>query len=97
MGSDDKPVETTLFAQGVEIDKTGQPARPEVLEEMAKVSKGRVIQPNQLADLVKQINALPEPRPLQNRIPLWSDWRVLTSLIGLLGLFWTGRKLNGTF
>jgi hypothetical protein len=97
VGSDDKPVETTLFAQGVEIEKTGQPARPEVLEEMAKVSKGRIIQPNQLADLVKEINALPEPRPLENRIPLWSDWRVLCALVGLLAIFWTGRKLNGTF
>lgn len=96
-GSEDKPVETTLFAQGVEIEKTGQPARPEVLEEMAKVSKGRIIQPNQLADLVKEIKALPEPRPLENRIPLWSDWRVLTGLVTLLALFWTGRKLSGVF
>jgi hypothetical protein len=96
-GSTDKPVETTLYAQGVEIEKTGQPARPEVLGEMAKVSKGRVIQPNQLVDLVREISALPEPRPLQNRIPLWSDWRTLTGLIALLALFWTGRKLSGVF
>jgi len=96
-GSEDKPVETTLFAQGVEIEKTGQPARPEVLEEMAKVSKGRSIQPNQLADLVKEINALPEPRPLESRIPLWSDWRVLSGLVTLLALFWSGRKLSGAF
>jgi hypothetical protein len=96
-GSEDKPVATTIFAQGMEIEKTGQPARPEVLEEMAKVSKGRIIQPNQLADLVKEISALPEPRPLQNRIPLWSDWRTLTALITLLAIFWAGRKLSGVF
>lgn len=96
-GSEDKPVETTLFAQGVEIEKTGQPARPEVLEEMAKVAKGRVIQPNHLTDLVKEITALPEPRPLESRIPLWSDWRVLAALVSLLTLFWTGRKLSGVF
>ncbi|MCF7732167.1 MAG: hypothetical protein K9N23_10785 [Akkermansiaceae bacterium] len=96
-GAEDKPVETTIIAQGVDLEKTGQPARPEILEEMAKVSKGRVIQPNQLADLVKEINALPEPRPLENRIPLWTDWRVIAGFIALLALFWTGRKLNGTF
>ena len=45
-------------------EKTGQPARPEALEEMAKVSRGRVIQPGQLADLVREINALPEPEPI---------------------------------
>ena len=96
-GSEDKPAETTLFAQGVEIEKTGQPARPEVLEEMAKISKGRVIQPSQLLALVKEIETLPEPRPLENRIQLWSDWRVLTALISLLAIFWTGRKLSGVF
>ena len=96
-GAEDKPLSTTLLAQGVEIEKTGQPARPEVLEEMAKVSRGRVIHPSQLADLVKEISALPEPRPLETRIPLWSHWATLTTLIFLLGLFWTGRKLNGMF
>ena len=72
-------------------------ARPEVLEEMARVSRGRVIQPAQLAELVKEITALPEPRPLESRIPLWSHWGTLVALIALLGIFWTGRKLNGAF
>ncbi len=96
-GAEDKPLETTLFAQGVEIEKTGQPARPEVLEEMAKVSRGRVIQPAQLADLIQEITALPAPRPLENRIPLWSHWATVASLVTLLGIFWVGRKLNGAF
>ena len=96
-GAEDKPVETTILAQGVEIEKVGQPARPEVLEEMAKVSKGRVIQPAQLADLIKEITALPEPRPLENRIPLWSHWGSIAALVTLLGIFWIGRKLNGAF
>ena len=96
-GAEDKPVETVLLAQGTEIEKTGQPARPEVLEEMAKVSKGRVIQPDQLPELIKEITALPAPRPLENRIPLLSHWATLAGLVLLLGAFWTGRKLNGAF
>ena len=80
---EDKPVETTILAQGIQIEKTGQPARPEVLEEMAKVSKGRIIQPAQLADLIKEITALPAPRPLENRIPLWSHWATVASLVSL--------------
>ncbi len=96
-GAEDKPLETTLIAQGVDIEKMGQPARPEVLEEMARVSRGRVIQPAQLTDLIKEINALPEPRPLETRIQLWSHWATLTALITLLGIFWIGRKLNGAF
>jgi hypothetical protein len=64
---------------------------------MAKVSRGRLIQPAQLTDLIREIQALPEPRPLLTRLPLWSHWATLTTLIALLALFWIGRKLNGVF
>jgi hypothetical protein len=90
-------LETTLLAQGTELEKIGQPARPEVLEEIAKVSRGRLVQPNQITELAREISALPEPRPLESRIPLWSHWAVLTALVILLGLFWTARKLSGVF
>ena len=70
---------------------------PEVLKEMAKVAKGRIVQPTQVADLIKEINALPEPRPMESRIPLWSNWGVLVAMVVLLALFWIGRKLNGAF
>ncbi len=96
-GEENEALETTLLAQGIEIEKTGQPARPEVLEEMAKVARGRLIQPDQIADLVKDIKALPEPRALERRIPLWSNWAVLAATISLLGIFWIGRKWNGAF
>ena len=91
------PVETKLLAQGVELEQTGQPARPEVLEEMARIAKGRMISPEQLPDLIKEITALPEPRPFENRIPLWSHWSAVAAIILLLAIFWTGRKLNGAF
>ena len=96
-GAENEPLETTLLAQGVEIEKTGQPARPEVLEEMAKVARGRLIQTDQIAELIKEIKALPEPRPLEKRIPLWSSWAILAAIISLLGIFWIGRKWNGAF
>ncbi len=96
-GAEDKPVETTILAQGIQIEKTGQPARPEVFAEMAKVAHGRSIQPDQLGDLVKEIRALPEPRPLENRIQLWSHWAAVAAVVLLLGIFWTGRKFNGAF
>ncbi|MDX1680454.1 MAG: hypothetical protein R3242_06975 [Akkermansiaceae bacterium] len=96
-GAEDQPLETKLLAQGVEIEKTGQPARPEVLKEMANIAKGRVVQPGQVSNLIKDINALPEPRPMESRVPLWSYWPVLIAMVVLLGLFWVGRKLNGAF
>ncbi|MFK7850424.1 MAG: hypothetical protein AB8D78_05540 [Akkermansiaceae bacterium] len=93
----DLPTETTIISQGVDIEKTGQPSRPEVLEEISRVSKGRAILPEQLPDLIRDINALPEPRPLENRVPLWSHWATLVLMVILMGIFWAGRKLNGAF
>ena len=96
-GDEPNGCETTLLAQGIELEKTGQPARPEVLDELSRVSRGRMIQPSQLAELVREIRALPEPRPIENRIPLWSHWITVAAIVSLLGIFWTGRKLNGMF
>ena len=92
-----KPVETTLLAQSNDLEKTGQPSRPDVLEEMSRIARGRMIQPESLPDLIKEINALPEPRPLENRIPLWHHWLTITIIIILLSSFWIARKLNGQF
>ena len=90
-------VETKLLAQGAELEQTGQPARPDVLQEMARISRGRMISPEQLPDLIKEITALPEPRPIENRVALWSHWATVVVLVLLLAVFWTGRKLNGAF
>lgn len=95
--SPDIPTETTIIAQGVDIEKTGQPARVDVLQEISRVSRARSILPEQLAELISEIDALPEPKPLENRIPLWSHWATLMVLVILLGIFWAGRKLNGAF
>ncbi|GAA5483722.1 hypothetical protein Hsar01_02956 [Haloferula sargassicola] len=97
VGDDGSSVETKLLAQGVELEKVGQPARPEVLEEMARITRGRVIRPANLGALADEIRALPAPRPIEHRLPLWSNWTVVTILVLVLGAFWTGRKLNGTF
>ena len=91
------PLETSLIAQGSEIEKTGQPARPEVLEEITRITRGRIIQPDQIPSLINEINALPQPRPIISRTPLWSHWATLTALIALLATFWTARKLSGQF
>jgi hypothetical protein len=91
------PLETSLIAQGSEIEKTGQPARPEVLEEITRITRGRIIQPDQIPSLINEINALPQPHPIISRTPLWSHWATLTALISLLATFWTARKISGQF
>ncbi len=96
-GAEGEGVEATLLAQGIDLEKIGQPARPEVLEEMARIARGRMISPEQIPDLIREIQALPEPRPIENRIPLWSHWAAVALVVSLLAVFWVGRKLNGAF
>jgi uncharacterized membrane protein len=90
-------IETTLLAQGTRLEKTGHPARPDVLQELASVTRGRVITAEQIPELLAEIQTLPEPRPLVKPLSLWADWRLAAALVTLLSLFWIGRKLNGTF
>lgn len=96
-GDEAAAVETKIISQSDAIEKTGLPARLDTLEELAKVSKGKVVTANQLEQLVTEINALPEPQSLVTSTKLWAHWLAPTFLIILLALFWVGRKLNGTF
>lgn len=96
-GDEGSAVETKIISQTDAIEKTGLPARLDTLQELAKVSKGKVVTANQLDQLVTEINALPEPQPLITSTKLWAHWIAPTFLIILLALFWVGRKLNGTF
>lgn len=96
-GDESAAVETKIISQSDAIEKTGLPARLDTLEELAKVSKGKVVTANQLAQLVSEIDALPEPKPLVTSTKLWAHWLAPTLLIILLAVFWIGRKLNGTF
>ncbi|MGE9266994.1 MAG: hypothetical protein ACQKBY_02760 [Verrucomicrobiales bacterium] len=93
----DSTISATLIAQGTELEKTGQPARPDTLAELSRITKAKHLTPAQLEDLVAEINTLPQPRPVIDTLPLWSHWLTALTLTLLLSLFWIGRKLNGTF
>ncbi|MDG1358490.1 MAG: hypothetical protein P8P36_09880 [Akkermansiaceae bacterium] len=89
--------DTTLIAQGRKIEKTGMPARIDVIEEMSRVAKGQLLEGAALQNIDQEISSLPRPKALISRAPLWSHWITAASLILLLACFWIGRKLNGTF
>jgi len=96
-GDEAAAIETRIISQTDPIEKIGLPARFDVLEEMAEVSRGRLVSPAQLDDLIDEISALPEPQPLVTATKLWAHWITPLILVILLSLFWMGRKLNGTF
>lgn len=88
-------VETTLSVQGVDRERVGRPARPDVLEEIVSVTRGKMVNPNDLQGLLEEIAALPEPEPIVRRLRLWCHPLWAGLIVGLMGVFWTGRKLVG--
>lgn len=88
-------LETSFFVQGGAREQVGRPARPEVLEELARVTRGRVLHPDRLDQMVQSLAAIPEPPPAVRRIQLWSHPLLGGLVVVLLGVFWIGRKAVG--
>ncbi len=88
-------LEASFFVQGASVERIGQAARPDVLEELARVTRGRVIAANRLEQVVELLAALPDPPASVRRVQLWSHPAVMAVLIVMLGAFWVGRKVIG--
>ena len=66
-----------------------------MLEEIARVTRGQVVGIDRLSDLSTALAALPEPPAAVRRLQLWCHPIVAMTLVGLLGVFWIGRKVVG--
>lgn len=88
-------LETTFFVQGVAAERLGRPARPEVMEEVARVTRGKVIDVSKVSDVVRSLAELPDPAPSVRRVLLWCHPVLMATLVVLLGVFWVGRKAIG--
>jgi len=88
-------LETIIAVLGQEKELIGQPARLDVLKEIAQMTRGQLTTVSEIQGLVDHIAAMPEPEPILRRFRLWSHpaWGGL--IVVLLGGFWTGRKLAG--
>jgi len=81
--------------QGQVNEPLGRPARPEVLEEISRVSRGRHVMPEQIDSLLDAISELPKPEPTTRTIQLWAHPVVAGALLLLLAVFWISRKVAG--
>ncbi len=88
-------LEASFFVQGTTAEGIGRAARPNVLAEIAQVTKGKVVPPEEVASIIESLAKLPEPPPRVRRLQLWCHPVVAISLVGLLGLFWVLRKQQG--
>ena len=90
-------LDTTVSVQGTAREKLGDPAKFDVLKEIAQLTRGRFIESTDPAAVVAAAAALPQPEPQERRVQLWAHPAWAGTLIFLLGIFWIGRKLAGTF
>ncbi|KAA5540416.1 hypothetical protein FYK55_20595 [Roseiconus nitratireducens] len=88
-------LETGIYVQGVALEQIGKPARPDVMEEIARVTRGQVLSLDRVDDVIGWLAAMPDPPPAVRRISLWSHPLMASLFIGLLALFWIGRKGSG--
>ncbi|GAB5512725.1 hypothetical protein [Rhodopirellula baltica] len=85
-------LQTTVFAQGVALEQIGKPARPDVMQEIARVTNGQVFTVDRVEDVIAWLSAMPDRPPSIRRIALWSHPAIVGGFIALLALFWIGRK-----
>ncbi|HVY71740.1 MAG TPA: vWA domain-containing protein [Verrucomicrobiae bacterium] len=90
-----RQLETDLTVVQPVREKVGQPVNAEILREISVMTRGGNVSYEALDKLVQQISVLPEPRPLERRIRIWSDPRWGGLILLLLGFYWVGRKLAG--
>jgi hypothetical protein len=88
-------LESSIFVQGAETERIGRAARPEVLAEIARVTRGKVIEPARLEQVLQSLAELPEPPPEIRRLQIWSHPATIALMVTLLGLFWIARKAVG--
>ncbi len=90
-----REVETQLEVSRRRIERVGEPARPDVLRELAAVSGGAFAPAASAAELIERIRLLPEPDPVEQRFRLWCHPGWGAALALLLTVYWCGRKLAG--
>jgi hypothetical protein len=88
-------LDASIFVQGVSAERIGRPARPEVMEEIARVTHGKMLAPGKIDELLQSLANLPDPPPSVRRVQLWSHPVFAGVIVCLLGVFWVGRKIVG--
>ena len=81
--------------QGVAAERVGRAARPEVLQEIAQVTRGKPVEAGKLDEIQRLLAALPDPPAALRTVQLWCHPVPAALVILLMGIFWIGRKSIG--
>jgi hypothetical protein len=77
------------------LEKVGLPAKLDLLREISALTGGKSVAPDALAQLISNVNLLPERKPDEQRFRLWCAPWWCAALLGLFTVYWTGRKILG--
>lgn len=86
---------TAVTVQGTALERVGDPARHDVLDEIARITRGEILATIDPVKIRERIAALPEPEPIERRLRLWSHPAWIGAILLLLTVFWVGRKMAG--
>ncbi|HEX3717437.1 MAG TPA: hypothetical protein VH595_05665 [Verrucomicrobiae bacterium] len=86
---------TELLVAKPIIEKEGQPINAQTLAEISELTRGANISTGDLDKMVQQISLLPEPKPVEERIRVWSEPAWGGIILSLLTIYWVGRKWAG--
>jgi uncharacterized membrane protein len=104
-----RSIDVVATRQGVEVGRdsitiqiipdlhelTRPQSRPETLQTLAEMTGGRVVtSPNDIADLLAKLPQI-EGESLISREPLWNKTWLLATILTLLSIEWTLRRLAG--
>ncbi|MFY7874968.1 MAG: hypothetical protein ACOVQM_05940, partial [Pirellula sp.] len=88
-------LDATFFVQGTSQERVGLAAKPKILEEISKVSRGETVAVDRLSTLIQLVGQVPDPPSMVKRWQLWAHPWMMTVLAVLLTAFWIGRKWIG--
>lgn len=81
--------------EGLPLEIVGEPARPDVLEELSRLTDGKILTMEQADNPASLMTLLPAAEPLVKRVAIWSHPVTLTTLVVCFAIFWILRKKAG--
>lgn len=86
---------TPILVSQPQREKQGQPINTDILREIAAITGGASGTIDSADEIVERVSLLPEAKPIERRILLWSDPWWGGTLVMLLAVYWIGRKMSG--
>ncbi|MEM9802130.1 MAG: hypothetical protein AAGA20_17530 [Planctomycetota bacterium] len=77
------------------LEEIGRAARPDVMDEIARLSRGSALDAVEPERLAERLAELPEPAPVVTRVRIWGHPLFGLCAVLLMAALWIGRKVAG--